>query len=93
MKKAMRLRHRALTLFALMMCFAAPAQIYIMEDEENEFRNVTDQNGPWNNTIIHGIENDQTNWAPVGNGILLLTTLGSAYLLKKKKSIKSTNKS
>ena len=71
-------------MLALMMCIGAPAQIYVMEGEDNELRNVTDDNGLWNNTIIHGSENDLTNWVPVGDGILLLAALGGAYLLKKR---------
>ena len=69
------------------MALAAPnqAQILMMDGEENESRNIVDDNGEWNNVIFHGSEDDQTNYIPIGNGILLLAALGGAYLVKKKK--------
>lgn len=86
MKKKMK--HIALTLLMLVLCIGAQAQIYVAEGEDNELRNVTNDNGQWNNTILHGSEHDQTNWTPVGDGILLLTVLGGAYLLRQKKTNK-----
>ena len=82
--KKMR-KHIALTLLLLALSMGAQAQIYVGEGEENEFRNTTGENGLWNNTIIHGSEHDQTNWVPLGDGILLLTALGGVYLLGKRK--------
>ena len=75
----------ALTLLLLLLGIGAQAQIYIGEGEDNEFRNVTGENGVWNNTIIHGSEHDQPNWTPIGDGILLLAALGGAYLMGKKR--------
>ena len=86
MKKKMK--HITLTLLMLVLGIGAQAQIYVAEGEDNELRNVTGENGLWNNTIIHGSENDQTNWTPVGDGILLLAALGGAYLLRQKKTNK-----
>ena len=35
--------------------------------------------------LEHSLTQDQTNYAPVGSGVLLLAALGGAYLLGKKK--------
>lgn len=75
-------------LFIVVMFFtlAVPirAQVFVMEEEENEFRNVFG-NGEWNNVIIHGSSDDQTNYVPFGDGLMLLAALGGAYLLGKRK--------
>lgn len=59
------------------------AQVFIMEEDENQYRNVFG-NGEWNNTILHGSPDDQTNYVPLGGGLLQLAALGGAYLLKKR---------
>lgn len=59
------------------------AQVFIMEEDENQYRNVFG-NGEWNNTIAHASPDDQTNYVPLGDGLLLLAALGGAYLLKKR---------
>ena len=78
---------KILLIFTLFLTLAAPlrAQVFIMEEDENEFRNVFG-NGEWNNVIYHGSGDDQTNYLPVGEGIMLLSALGGAYLLRKKKT-------
>ena len=77
---------KILLIFTLLLTLAAPmrAQVFIMEEDENEFRNVFG-NGEWTNVIVHGSPDDQTNWVPLGEGILLLSALGGAYLLRKKR--------
>ena len=77
---------KILLIFSLLITLAAPmrAQVFIMEEDENEFRNVFG-NGEWNNIIVHGSADDQANWVPIGNGIILLSTLGGVYLLGKRK--------
>ena len=62
------------------------AQVFIMEEDENQRVENVFGNGDWNNIIVHGSADDQTNWVPLGEGILLLSALGGAYLLKMKKS-------
>ncbi len=63
------------------------AQVFIMEEDENEFRNVFG-NGEWNNIIVHGSADDQTNWVPLCDGLMLLASLGGVYLLgNRKKSV------
>lgn len=80
---------KILLIFSILLALAAPmrAQVFIMEEDENEFRNVFG-NGEWNNVIVHGSPDDQTNWVPLGEGILLLSALGGAYLLRKKNKTK-----
>ncbi len=68
------------------------AQVFVMEEDENQYRNVFG-NGEWNNTILHGSPDDQTNWVPLGGGLLLLTALGSVYLFgKRNKESQARNK-
>jgi len=67
---------------------AAPmhAQVFIMEEDENDRVNNVFGNGEWNNIIVHGSPDDQANWVPLGEAVLLLSALGGAYLLRKKKT-------
>ena len=76
---------KILLILTLLFTLAAPmrAQVFIMEEDENQYRNVFG-NGEWNNVITHGSADDQTNYVPLGDGLLLLAALGGAYLLKKK---------
>ncbi len=76
---------KILLILTLLFTLAAPmrAQVFIMEEDENQYRNVFG-NGEWNNTILHGSPDDQTNYVPLGDGLLLLAALGGAYLLKKR---------
>ena len=62
------------------------AQVFIMEEDENDRVENVFGNGQWNNIIVHGSPDDQTNWVPLGEGILLLSVLGGVYLMKRKKS-------
>ena len=80
---------KILLILTLFLTLAAPmrAQVFIMEEDENQYRNVFG-NGEWNNTILHGSPDDQTNWVPLGGGLLLLTALGSVYLLGKRNNEK-----
>ena len=79
---------KILLIFSILLALAAPmrAQVFIMEEDENEFRNVFG-NGEWNNIIVHGSADDQTNWVPLSEGILLLSALGGVYLVRKLKKI------
>ena len=73
----------------LMLATTTQAQILVMEGEEDNFRSNTVTNGEFNNIIFHGLQNDQTNYTPLGNGALLLAALGGAYLLNRKKKNKN----
>lgn len=61
------------------------AQVFIMEEDENDRVNNVFGNGEWNNIIVHGSADDQANFVPLGEAVLLLSALGGAYLLKKRK--------
>ena len=84
---------KILLIFTLLLTLAAPmrAQVFIMEEDENDRVDNVFGNGQWNNIIVHGSPDDQTNWVPLGEGILMLTALGGAYLLGKKRTWKSNN--
>lgn len=62
------------------------AQVFIMEEDENDRVTNVFGNGDWNNIIVHGSADDQSNWVPLGEGVMLLAALGGAYLLRKKKT-------
>lgn len=77
---------KILLIFSLFLVLAAPmrAQVFIMEEDENDrLRNVFG-NGDWNNIIVHGSADDQTNFVPIGGGLLVMTALGACYLMNKR---------
>ena len=61
------------------------AQVFIMEEDEVGNRNVLGANGTWNNVIVHGSTDDQANFVPIGNGLLIITALGTCYLMGKRR--------
>lgn len=65
------------------------AQVFMMEDDNDPERNVLGANGTYGNVIFHGSQNDQANFVPIGNGVLLLAALGGAYLLGNNKKEKA----
>ena len=77
---------KTLLLLTLLFTLAAPmrAQVFVMEEDENARVNNVFGNGEWNNVIVHSSPDDQTNYVPLGDGLLLLAALGGAYLLKKR---------
>ena len=79
---------KIILIITLFLTLAAPmrAQVFVMEEDENQRVENVFGNGEWNNIIVHGSADDQTNWVPLGDGLLLLTALGGAYLLGKKKN-------
>lgn len=81
---------KILTIFMLLLALAASlrAQVFIMEEDENQRVDNVFGNGQWNNIIVHGSTDDQMNYMPLGEGILLLAALGGAYLINKRKKIK-----
>jgi len=82
---------KILLIFSILLALAAPmrAQVFIMEEDENDRVDNVFGNGQWNNIIVHGSADDQTNWVPLGEGILLLSALGGAYLIGKSKKTAS----
>lgn len=81
---------KILTIFMLLLALTASlrAQVFIMEEDENQRVDNVFGNGQWNNIIVHGSTDDQMNYMPLGEGILLLAALGGAYLINKRKKIK-----
>ena len=79
------MKKRILTILAAMMLtVSASAQVFLMnEDEDNDRNGIPEENI---SIINPGYHNSGEDWyTPVGNGALLLTAMGSAYLLTKKK--------
>ena len=83
-KRAMN--KRVLTL-AIAMLLAAPAMAQIFLDDESLTNRgwLGDMDELGNIIPFHEVEWDQANYAPAGGGILLLTALGGAYLLGKRR--------
>lgn len=70
---------------AMLLSVPASAQIFL-DDEDMNKRGSGDGNMEIGNIIPqHGVEWDQANYTPVGEGILLLSVLGGAYLIGKKR--------
>lgn len=80
-------RNIVLTVLLVMtMGIAAHGQIYLEGESSNRSSYQGDEIGimPY-----HQVEHDQSNFVPLGTGILLLAALGGAYLLGNK--MKKTN--
>jgi len=76
---------KILTIFTLFLALAAPmhAQVFMVEDDNNPDReNVLDT---YSEVIYHGSESDQINFAPLGQGLAVMTALGACYLLGKRR--------
>lgn len=76
---------KKLLIFTLFLTLAVPmrAQVFMMDGDEN-YREPEDPAVFINLPSDYGLGTDW--YAPAGNGILLLSALGGAYLLKMKKS-------
>ena len=84
----------AMAILALVLgtTISANAQIFLDDDDVN-LRGNGDGNMDIGNIIPqHNVDWDQANYTPVGEGLLLLSVLGGAYLLGKKKGNKGENK-
>ena len=74
-----------ITTLILLLAGAAQAQVFTMTEEEND-RAEGDMDAVLGRIPYHGVDYDQANdFAPVGEGMLLLTALGGCYLLGKRK--------
>ena len=83
------LKQFTILVLGLMIATASQAQILVMEGEQNTLRTGTVDNGNLNNVIFHESQNDQTNFTPLGDGIMLLAALGGVYLVNKRKNKKN----
>ncbi len=70
----------------LLISFPANAQLFNL-GEQSYFNRTTANggNGYYSNTLGHAGTDEETNNAPIGSGVLLLTALGAAYAVKKRK--------
>ena len=85
------MKKRLMTLaFALLMA-ATPtmAQVFMMEDDDS-FNRVEGE-GIVFNVIVTPQDSNTDQFVPVGHGIMLLSALGSAYLLGKRRRKEETN--
>lgn len=76
-------KRKYITIAALLLLLAstAPAQVFMTEDDDN-LRVEEGDMDVFGRIPYHGVDYDQANaYAPVGEGIILLTVLGGAYLL------------
>lgn len=75
----------AILVLSLGISMTANAQIFLDDDDPN-LRGAGDGDMEIGNIIPqHGVEWDQANYAPLGGGIVLLSVLGGAYLLGKRR--------
>ena len=75
----------ALALLIVTMCGTATAQIFL-DDESLSQRGWLGTMDELGNIIpFHEVDWDQANYTPTGGGIMLLSVLGGAYLLGKKR--------
>ena len=89
MKRAMNKRVLTLAMAMLLAAPAAMAQIFLDDESLTNRGWLGDMDELGNIIPFHEVEWDQANYAPTGGGILLLTVLGGAYLLgKKRKDVK-----
>ena len=76
-------KRKYITIAALLLLLAstAPAQVFMTEDDDN-LRVEEGDMDVFGRIPYHGVDYDQANaYAPVGEGIMLLTVLGGAYLV------------
>ena len=73
--------HIIIAALLLLLASTAPAQVFMTEDDDNLRVEAGDMD-VFGRIPYHGVDYDQANdYAPVGEGIMLLTVLGGAYLL------------
>jgi hypothetical protein len=83
----MKVKKHIIILAALLLTLALPmrAQVFTMEDDVDNPR-VPGDLEEFGRIPYHNVDYDQANeFAPLGEGLLLLTALGGAYLLRKRK--------
>jgi hypothetical protein len=85
MKRAMNKRVLTLAMAMLLAAPAAMAQIFLDDESLTNRGWLGDMDELGNIIPFHEVEWDQANYAPTGGGILLLTVLGGAYLLGKRR--------
>ena len=84
-RRAMNKRVLTLAMAMLLAAPAAMAQIFLDDESLTNRGWLGDMDELGNIIPFHEVEWDQANYAPTGGGILLLTVLGGAYLLGKRR--------
>ena len=82
-RKLVKVKRNIVLFLLLSMAMVSKAQIFIDDDEfDGKMRR-----GEFSSNLLVRIQGQQTDqqYAPLGEGILLLGCLGGAYLLRKKK--------
>lgn len=76
---------KILTIFTLFLALAAPmhAQVFMVEDHNDPDRDGTVLD-TYGDVIYHASQHDQINFAPLGQGLAVMTALGACYLLGKR---------
>lgn len=69
---------------ALLMAGSAQAQIFLEEESQSARSSYSSEE--IGTMPYHQVEHDQANYVPVGSGIMLLTAIGGAYLIGKRKN-------
>lgn len=84
------LHKKSIAAIVLLLVMSLPmnAQVFMMDGDEN-YREPEDPAVFINLPSDYGLGTDW--YAPVGNGVLLLTALGGAYLIGKRKNGNQTN--
>ena len=80
------MKKRVITIIMAMLMAAVPtmAQVFIMEDDES--MNPRDPNGSITFNVMVPTEDTNTDqYIPLGEGVLLLSGLAGAYLLRRQK--------
>ena len=84
-RKAMNKKLIALMVAILMTSGTAMAQIFLDDESLTNRGWLGDMDELGNIIPFHEVEWDQANYVPTGGGIMLLTVLGGAYLLGKRR--------
>ena len=84
-RKAMNKRLAALMVAMLLTTAPAMAQIFLDDESLTNRGWLGDMDELGNIVPFHEVEWDQANYAPAGGGIMLLTVLGGAYLVGKRR--------
>lgn len=80
-----RRKHIIIVALLLLLASAAPAQVFTTDEDVN-LRETAGDMDVLGRIPYHSVDYDQANaYAPAGEGIMLLTALGGAYLLGKRK--------
>lgn len=84
-RKAMSKRLLSLMVVTLLTVGSASAQIFLDDETLTNRGWLGDMDDIGNIVPFHEVEWDQASYVPMGSGVMLLTVLGGAYLLGKKR--------